>query len=630
MAGVVLKNVCKIYPSRDKRHPEGVMAVKDFNIDISDNEFIVFVGPSGCGKSTTLRMIAGLEDISSGELYIDGQYMNNTEPKDRDISMVFQNYALYPHMTAYENIAFGLTLRKVADPVYDDSEDAKNLLAKIAEIDANNKEVFEKMLSSDQRANKLHIAITKQLAKLDNLKLKIESLTARKVKSVAMQTKIAKLESNRMDLEKYISDLQTELNNLTEGVTNCRETLESNDAKIKALREELKKYQKLAIDEKAIATQQSDIQYYKNLAQKDEERRNADEQALSECRNSLGEVENALKDPKFEAPTDKAIQTEFYKLQLKQEKLLEDINFYTQELDILATRKVSIAKFLKESEDRLKYYESNVQPVYTYRKYTKMEIDRKVKMASDILGIGELLQRKPKEMSGGQRQRIALGRAIVREPKIFLLDEPLSNLDAKLRATMRVEISRLHEKLKTTFIYVTHDQIEAMTMGTRIVVMKSGIIQQIDTPTNLFDYPDNVFVAGFIGTPRMNFFDVTLKTSATQVLLTFADGYTVKYEKSKVRKIKPEYDDGNEHKCVLGVRGEHIKISDSGIMAEVNDSEILGSETHLHLTSANSEKDVVVKLSDRIMGAGQQVKLTFDETKIHLFDKQSEVTILER
>ena len=254
MASLNLKDIYKVYPS-------GVVAVTDFSLDIEDKEFIVFVGPSGCGKSTTLRMIAGLEEISDGELYIDGKLMNNVQPKDRDIAMVFQNYALYPHMTVYDNMAFGLKLRK--------------------------------------------------------------------------------------------------------------------------------------------------------------------------------------------------------------------------------------------------------KP--------KEEIDEKVRGAARILGLESYLQRKPKALSGGQRQRVALGRAIVREPKVFLLDEPLSNLDAKLRAQMRTEITKIHHRLATTFIYVTHDQVEAMTMGTRIVVMKDGYIQQVDAPQKLYDYPANLFVAGFIGTPQMNFFDAVLTSDGKTV-----------------------------------------------------------------------------------------------------------------
>ena len=284
MASVTLKNVSKIYPRKEKKSHkknavidnEPLRAVDNFNLEIKDGEFVVFVGPSGCGKSTTLRMIAGLEEISEGEIYIGDNLVNDVEPKDRDIAMVFQNYALYPHMTVYENIALGLKLRKIPD------------------------------IKKDKAGNPV--------------------------------------------LDK-----------------------EGKEIPIK-------------------------------------------------------------------------------------------------------------------------------------RHYTKAEIDEKVMAAANALDIVPLLDRKPKEMSGGQRQRVALGRCMVRNPKAFLLDEPLSNLDAKLRSSMRVEISSLHKKLGTTFIYVTHDQVEAMTMGDRIVVMKKGIIQQVDTPNNLFDYPVNVFVAGFIGTPQMNFF----------------------------------------------------------------------------------------------------------------------------
>ena len=251
MASVTLKHIYKIYQG-------GVTAVSDFTLDIEDKEFIVLVGPSGCGKSTTLRMVAGLEEISEGELYIGDKLVNDVAPKDRDIAMVFQNYALYPHMTVYDNMAFGLKLRKTP----------------------------------------------------------------------------------------------------------------------------------------------------------------------------------------------------------------------------------------------------------------KAEIDKRVREAAKILDIEHLLSRKPKALSGGQRQRVALGRAIVREPKVFLMDEPLSNLDAKLRVQMRTEITKLHHRLQTTFIYVTHDQTEAMTMGSRIVVMKDGFIQQVDTPQNLYDYPGNLFVAGFIGSPQMNFFTVKLDQDA--------------------------------------------------------------------------------------------------------------------
>lgn len=405
MASVVLKNIYKIYPS-------GVKAVSDFCLDIEDKEFIVFVGPSGCGKSTTLRMIAGLEDISEGELYIDGRLVNDVVPKDRDIAMVFQNYALYPHMTVYDNMAFGLKLRKMP----------------------------------------------------------------------------------------------------------------------------------------------------------------------------------------------------------------------------------------------------------------KEEIDARVKEAARILGIEMYLSRKPKALSGGQRQRVALGRAIVREPKVFLLDEPLSNLDAKLRAQMRTEITKLHNRLATTFIYVTHDQVEAMTMGTRIVVMKDGFIQQVDTPQNLYDYPVNQFVAGFIGTPQMNFFDVTLEKAGKKVIVKFGKNQ-IELPEAKAAKIVDEsYLDG-ERQVVLGVRPEDIHdeevfIANSPntiVECKIEVIEKLGSETLLYcvldedevaneivdesnddvikdLATAGvksivneNEKTMIARVDARTQVVRDEVvKLAFDAKHIHLFDKETEMTILNK
>ena len=342
MAELKLNHIYKVYPNGHK-------AVNDFSMEIEDKEFIVFVGPSGCGKSTTLRMIAGLEDITAGELTIGGEVMNYVEAKDRDIAMVFQNYALYPHMSVYENMAFRLRLRKL--------------------------------------------------------------------------------------------------------------------------------------------------------------------------------------------PKD--------------------------------------------------------------------EIDRKVKEAAEILGISEYLNKKPKEMSGGQRQRVALGRAIVREPKVFLLDEPLSNLDAKLRTAMRAEISKLHKKLKTTFIYVTHDQVEAMTMGTRIVVMKDGFIQQIDSPSNLYNYPCNKFVAGFIGTPQMNFYNAKLEKTDLGIRVAFDDtnvdfSAPLKYF-SKVDEI---YLDG-KRPIIAGIRSEHVSV-DSKLYpfktkCRVSYVEDLGVESQIYADFALNAEDAVIESPTKII-----------------------------
>lgn len=373
MASVTLKEIYKKYPG-------GVIAVSDFNMEIKDKEFIILVGPSGCGKSTTLRMIAGLEDISEGELYIGDRLVNNIAPKDRDIAMVFQNYALYPHMTVFENMAFGLKLRKVP----------------------------------------------------------------------------------------------------------------------------------------------------------------------------------------------------------------------------------------------------------------KQEITRKVEEAARILDISHLLDRKPKALSGGQRQRVALGRAIVREPQVFLLDEPLSNLDAKLRAQMRTEISKLHLKLGTTFIYVTHDQTEAMTMGDRICVMKDGYIQQIDSPTNLYQNPVNQFVAGFIGSPQMNFIDSTLRKIDGKYVVEFGSADKKFSVEIPAGKVDEQALSGLvDQEIVLGIRPEAIhdepqflSNAKTGIidcMVEV--TEILGSETYLYLNCEGTP--LTARVSPRSTARPQQeYTVAIDPEKIHIFDKETEKAII--
>ena len=347
---------------------EGVVAVQDFNLEVSDKEFIVLVGPSGCGKSTTLRMIAGLEEISAGELYIDGKLMNDVAPKDRDIAMVFQNYALYPHMTVRENMAFPLKLRKV--------------------------------------------------------------------------------------------------------------------------------------------------------------------------------------------PKD--------------------------------------------------------------------EINQKVEQAAQILDITQYLDRKPKALSGGQRQRVAIGRAIVREPKVLLMDEPLSNLDAKLRNQMRAEIIKLRHRIDTTFIYVTHDQTEAMTLGDRIVIMKDGFIQQIGTPQEVFDHPANLFVAGFIGTPQMNFFDAELVKQDGRYAVVL-DGMTVVLSDEKQERLAA-HGVAAQH-VTLGVRPQHISLQGDSTMvkARMDVFEMMGSEIHLHATMNGRDMVIIVPTMD-ISGdyadaftIGKEVDFTFSGSACHVF-----------
>ena len=369
MASLSLRGIYKIYPG-------DVCAVKDFNLEIADKEFIVFVGPSGCGKSTTLRMIAGLETISKGELYIGDKLVNDVEPKNRDIAMVFQSYALYPHMSVFDNMAFALKLRKVP----------------------------------------------------------------------------------------------------------------------------------------------------------------------------------------------------------------------------------------------------------------KAEIEKKVTEAARALEIEHLLDRKPKALSGGQRQRVALGRAIVRDAKVFLMDEPLSNLDAKLRVQMRTEISKLHHKLQTTFIYVTHDQTEAMTLGTRIVVLKDGIIQQVDTPQNLYDKPCNVFVAGFMGSPQMNLINAKVVQSGEDVVLMFG-GNTVKLPEGKAQKlIEAGYVDTT---VIMGIRPEDLNDSeviinanpDCVIEATIRVYELLGAEVYLYFDI--DEVNCTARVNPRTTARpGDTIKLGIDMTKLHIFDKDTEQVIL--
>ena len=388
MASVQLNNIKKVYPyisGEDKKKnkkknavepekkinlqitDEGVVAVQQFSLDIKDKEFIVLVGPSGCGKSTTLRMVAGLEEISGGELIIDGKVMNDVAPKDRDIAMVFQNYALYPHMTVYENMAFSLKLRHT--------------------------------------------------------------------------------------------------------------------------------------------------------------------------------------------PKD--------------------------------------------------------------------EIDKKVREAARILDITQYLERKPKALSGGQRQRVAIGRAIVRAPKVMLMDEPLSNLDAKLRNEMRAEIIKLRQRIDTTFMYVTHDQTEAMTLGDRIVIMRDGYIQQIGTPQEVFNHPSNLFVAGFIGMPVMNFFDAELKREGDNFFVELS-GVRVRLDEKKTARLLKN--NVQSQPITLGVRPEHTHISANGIPAKVDVSEMMGSSVHLHVNADG--RDVIIIVPTLEMESnysyGDLVHFTFAGNVAHVFSKETD------
>ena len=440
MASISFKHIFKAYSHSKKEEQKikaeamSAFAVRDFNLEVEDGEFIVLVGPSGCGKSTTLRMVAGLEDISGGELYIGGMLANNVDSSKRDIAMVFQNYALYPHMTSYQNMSYALKLRKIPKPVLDKEGNV------VYEVD-----------------------------------------------------------------KKRIKELQK---------------------------------------------------------------------------------------------------------QVKKSTSAEEIEQLNKEIEQL-----------KNTQDT---------PKMKMVHYTKEEIDEKVQRAAEVLDIKYLLDRKPAEMSGGQRQRVALGRALVRDPKVFLLDEPLSNLDAKLRASMRNEIVKLHKQVKTTFVYVTHDQVEAMTMGDRIVVMKDGLIQQVGTPSEIYDHPANTFVAGFIGTPQMNFFDVSFKASAKKVDIALPNGKVISYELKDFNDIKPEYTKGEQHELVLGVRGEHISINSDkkAVEADVGFVEILGNATNILCKLADSEKEFSISVQERSeLQPGDKIHISFEAKNIHLFDKETGETV---
>ena len=563
MAGISLRHIYKVYQSKEKekkrkKKDDGAkkrkgdfLAVRDFNMEIEDGEFIVFVGPSGCGKSTTLRMIAGLEEITAGDLYIGDRLVNDVEPKDRDIAMVFQNYALYPHMTAGENIGFGLKMRKVATPKND--ENGNPALAidkkKIRELKNSLKTVHIDIRYAEENDAELVFKYRLCEIKAEYEKLLKEKNAALDGKSGEQAKEILLSFSER---EKAIADL-------------VNEVLAAQKAVINEIRLR-----------------------YAGKNEKAEEAGNLAKELANKASVNLGDI---------------------------------------RESDI----KLALTERKKKLERDLEYYTNTPVQVYEYRHIPKEEIEKKVKWASEVLGVTELLDIKPKAMSGGQRQRIALGRAIVREPKGMLLDEPLSNLDAKLRTTMRSEIVKLHNELKTTFIYVTHDQIEAMTMGTRIVVMKLGVIQQIDNPTNLFDFPENKFVAGFIGTPQMNFFDVTIKKNGKNLDVKYPNGEMQSYNLANMRTIKPEYLDGNEHGVTLGIRGENVTFDEKGISAKLSIKEILGNTTQMFVKITPESPDSIICVNDRNdYRQGDTVKIFFDEKRIHLFDDETELSIMER
>lgn len=615
MSDVRLNNICKVYDSRDKGRG-GVLAVKNFSMDIQDGEFIVFVGPSGCGKSTTLRMIAGLEDISSGDLYIGGTYVNDVPAKDRNIAMVFQNYALYPHMTAYQNISFGLTLQKVQDPVYEMNEEVTPVLAEIAALKREFALIGKKNSADEKKIDAIEKSKAGYVKSVEALERRINRLKNIGMQHGFVRTLVARAERRIELLKQATEESSAQIAGILAGINE-------NKARTAEIKEEIgRKTQSIAghqlkqIDKKKLAELKKSIAYYRRLAASDGAIRKKDEKALKKLEEKLAPLQMG-----GELSEEETFRAEGYR---------ELIRRYREELEILEQRKLSIEQNIARSEEETEQYSQTPMPVFRSRHYTKAEINDKVMRAAEILDIKKLLRRKPREMSGGQRQRIALGRAIVREPKVFLLDEPLSNLDAKLRTSMRSEIVKLHKQLNTTFIYVTHDQVEAMTMGTRIVVMKDGEVQQIDTPVNLFDYPVNTFVAGFIGTPQMNMFDVDMQACGDKLKFTFRDGDELSFEKAKVREIREEYLDGRVHRVVMGIRCENLCLAEKGkgFRCVASGIELLGSETNIY-TSVEGV-NITLKLNYRPdVIIGDEIYVGVDERKLYLFDSVTTNTILK-
>ena len=504
MATLSLKNINKVYSNN-------VQAVFDFSLEIKDKEFIVLVGPSGCGKSTTLRMIAGLEDISSGELYIGGNFVNSVVPKDRDIAMVFQNYALYPHMTVYGNMAFALKLRKLPCPIYSNLADAK--------------EYF------------------------DNVKALREKVKA---------------------IDKYFKKNQDDYSVLEERGKLWKEIYHNLDLANSVLTPVL------GIDEHQIKHNQMMIDIL------------VDEMASIERKLSKG----GLADIQVKVLTDSYNQKQ------------NQIKFF---------------------EEKLEFYKNNEVPLYKMRKLTKEEIDIEVNKAAESIDLTRYLYRKPAALSGGQRQRVALGRAIVRKPKVFLMDEPLSNLDAKLRVQTRSEISKIHEKVGATTVYVTHDQTEAMTMADRIVIMKDGYIQQVGTPTEIYNDPANKFVGGFIGAPAMNF----IRGLYSKGKFTVGE-YTITLNKEDKQRL--ESYEGKE--VYLGARPETITLKGSEtnkhpsdvLTSECDYSELLGYEFVLY-TYLDGQKLILKTPVTNKVKAHEKIEFCFDLEKLYFFDVDTELRI---
>ena len=512
MSSLLFKSLNKIYDNN-------VQAVFDFNLEIKDKEFIVFVGPSGCGKSTTLRMVAGLEDITSGELYIDDVLVNSVEPKDRNIAMVFQNYALYPHMTVYGNMAFALKLRKIPCPVYKENAEA----AKIKEENTN---------------------LMKQAKAIRNKALKNKESKEGLEEAAKLYDQIL---ANEDKMNELLKDSQ-EIGIYLEKVNEIKE-------RIAVIDKEMKKYQ------------------------------------------------SYLDKGGYNEESTKSLQEGIEQRKAQKEKL----------------------------EKELDYYQNTEVPLFKSRKLTKYEIDIEINRAAKILDLEKFLSRKPAALSGGQRQRVALGRCIVRNPKVFLMDEPLSNLDAKLRVQTRGEIINIHKRVNATTIYVTHDQVEAMTMADRIVIMKEGYIQQIGTPKEIYNDPQNKFVASFIGSPAMNFLSVVFE-GGKLCLRSQEESLEIKLQPSKEQE-KLLKDNGYEGKeLLLGIRPEKVSLKKekgsgkNNVDVVCNFRELLGYDSIIHthilgqelLFKCDSEEDIK---------SGDDLLIEFDSNHFYFFDKESGVRI---
>lgn len=531
MANLNLKSIYKVYPN-------GTKAVNDFSLDINDKEFVVFVGPSGCGKSTVLRMIAGLEEISAGELKIGDVVVNDVDCKMRDTAMVFQNYALYPHMTVADNMAFPLRMTKLT------KEQKAELLRRV-----------------DSRYPLAHSAgYFKKQAKKQLFDERSQA------DGGAVPKSYKPTQEDKAELKRRAQDMQ------------------SAYLEAKSKNPQIKKEYKQG---KKVVLTPEDKQIIKNVV-KD---------------NYPRSLLNALLKP----------------------------------LHLLLARHDYVQAIVDERN--LQRPISSINNILRRKRAAelkKADMYQKVVQVAEILGLEEYLGKKPGAMSGGQRQRVALGRAMVRNPKVFLLDEPLSNLDAKLRTQMRSEITKLHNRLQTTFIYVTHDQVEAMTMGDRIVVMNKGRIQQTDTPLNLYAYPDNLFVAGFIGTPSMNFLDAVVSSDGTAASVIFADGNKLSFSAEHLKKFERKYLD-----CpvVMGVRPEDFVIADDGAECVVLNRETLGGETLLYcdfdLRNVTNYENGIFPFIVKTDGvcpykSGDHIKVSVKFDKVHFFDKQSEASVMKR